>query len=84
MLGSLYTCCLFLGILNAIFVQPVMSDERAVMYRERGAGMYAIIPWYTGLVSPVFQPPIHVSNCLSQCSRSPMLYGLNNSLQQVF
>ena len=50
-LGSLYTCCLFLGILNAIFVQPVMSDERAVMYRERGAGMYAIIPWYTGLVS---------------------------------
>jgi hypothetical protein len=50
-LGSLYTACLFLGILNSIFVQPVISDERAVMYRERGAGMYAIVPWYCGLAA---------------------------------
>ena len=57
MLGSLYTACLFIGILNAVFVQPVISDERAVMYRERGAGMYAVIPWYCGLVS------LHTSEC---------------------
>jgi ABC-type multidrug transport system permease subunit len=50
-LGCLYTACLFLGILNAVFVQPVLSDERAVMYREKGAGMYAIVPWYCGLAA---------------------------------
>ena len=50
-LGCLYTACLFLGILNAVFIQPVMSDERSVMYREKGAGMYAIVPWYCGLAS---------------------------------
>ena len=49
-LGALFTSSLFLGILNAIFVQPVMGDERAVMYRERGAGIYAVIPWFLGLV----------------------------------
>ena len=38
------------GILNSIFVQPVFGDERAVFYRERGAGMYAVEPWYIGLV----------------------------------
>ena len=56
-LGSLYTACLFIGILNAVFVQPVISDERAVMYRERGAGMYSVIPWYVGLVS------LRISDC---------------------
>jgi len=50
-LGCLYTACLFLGILNSIFVQPVISAERAVMYRERGAGMYGVMPWYCGLAS---------------------------------
>jgi len=50
-LGCLYTACLFLGILNSVFVQPVISDERTVMYRERGAGMYSVMPWYCGLAS---------------------------------
>ena len=44
MLGSLYLSVIFLGILNSIFVQPVMSAERSVMYRERGAGMWGPFP----------------------------------------
>ena len=54
-LGALLTSTLFLGILNSIFVQPVVSDERAVFYRERAAGMYNVGPWYLALVSPL--PP---------------------------
>ena len=49
-LGALYVATLFLGIMNSIFVQPVISDERAVFYRERAAGMYAVEPWYLAMV----------------------------------
>lgn len=49
-LGALYVATLFLGILNSIFVQPVVSDERAVFYRERAAGMYSVEPWYLAMV----------------------------------
>lgn len=48
----MYTATLFLGILNSIFVQPVVSEERAVLYRERAAGMYSVEPWYLAMVSP--------------------------------
>ena len=51
-LGALLTSTLFLGILNSIFVQPVVSAERAVFYRERAAGMYSAGPWYLALVRP--------------------------------
>ena len=51
-LGALLTSTLFLGILNSIFVQPVVSAERAVFYRERAAGMYGVAPWYLALVRP--------------------------------
>ncbi|XP_071737932.1 ABC transporter G family member 31-like [Rutidosis leptorrhynchoides] len=43
--GSLYTATLFLGVNNASTVQPVISIERTVFYRERGAGMYSAIPY---------------------------------------
>ena len=49
-LGALLTSTLFLGILNSIFLQPVVHAERAVFYRERAAGMYSVAPgtwhWY--------------------------------------
>ena len=40
-----------MGILNSIFVQPVVGDERSVFYRERAAGMYSVSPWYLAMVS---------------------------------
>ena len=39
-----------MGILNSIFVQPVVSAERTVAYRERAAGMYSVAPWYLAMV----------------------------------
>ncbi len=38
-MGSLYLSVLFLGIINSRTVQPVASEERAVSYRERAAGV---------------------------------------------
>lgn len=41
----MYTAVLFLGVQNAASVQPVVSIERTVFYRERAAGMYSALPY---------------------------------------
>ncbi|KAK4481902.1 hypothetical protein RD792_012814 [Penstemon davidsonii] len=43
--GSMYSAVLFLGIQNAVLVQPVVAVERTVFYRERSAGMYSAMPY---------------------------------------
>ncbi|KAK9150152.1 hypothetical protein Syun_008461 [Stephania yunnanensis] len=40
-MGALFASCLFLGVSNAASVQPVISIERTVYYREKAAGMYS-------------------------------------------
>lgn len=49
-MGSMYAAVLFIGITNATSVQPVISIERFVSYRERAAGMYSALPFAFGLV----------------------------------
>ncbi|KAF3555255.1 hypothetical protein F2Q69_00016938 [Brassica cretica] len=44
-MGALYSACLFLGVSNASSVQPIVSIERTVFYREKAAGMYGPIPY---------------------------------------
>ena len=44
-MGSMYAAILFVGITNATAVQPVVSVERFVSYRERAAGMYSALPF---------------------------------------
>ncbi|XP_057537389.1 ABC transporter G family member 32 isoform X1 [Amaranthus tricolor] len=44
-MGSLYAAVLFLGITNGTAVQPVVSIERFVSYRERAAGLYSALPF---------------------------------------
>ncbi|KAK6148931.1 hypothetical protein DH2020_016456 [Rehmannia glutinosa] len=44
-IGSMYASVLFLGIQNALSVQPVVAVERTVFYRERAAGMYSSMPY---------------------------------------
>ncbi|GAB2285728.1 ABC transporter G member 31 [Dionaea muscipula] len=44
-LGALYSSCLFLGVSNASSVQPIISIERTVFYREKAAGMYSPLPY---------------------------------------
>ncbi|KAL4597775.1 hypothetical protein ACB092_11G013400 [Castanea dentata] len=44
-MGALYSACFFLGVNNASSVQPIVSIERTVFYRERAAGMYSPIAY---------------------------------------
>ncbi|XP_016442240.1 ABC transporter G family member 32 isoform X2 [Nicotiana tabacum] len=44
-MGSMYAAVLFIGITNGTAVQPVVSVERSVSYRERAAGMYSALPF---------------------------------------
>lgn len=44
-MGSMFTVVLFLGVQYAATVQPVVSVERTVFYRERAAGMYLVLPY---------------------------------------
>ncbi|XVE63544.1 hypothetical protein DITRI_Ditri07aG0028500 [Diplodiscus trichospermus] len=48
--GSMYAAVIFLGLQNAITVQPVVAVERTVFYRERAAGMYSALPYAFGQV----------------------------------
>lgn len=48
--GALFSANLFLGVYNGASVQPVVSIERSVFYRERSAGMYSALPYATAQV----------------------------------
>lgn len=51
--------------MNSIVVQPVFAGERAVFYRERAAGMYAVLPFSLSLVRPRLPPLLIVSGVMS-------------------
>ncbi|KAL8037545.1 hypothetical protein ABFX02_11G046400 [Erythranthe guttata] len=44
-MGSMYAAVLFIGVTNGTAVQPVVSVERFVSYRERAAGTYSALPF---------------------------------------
>jgi ABC-type multidrug transport system permease subunit len=44
-MGALFSAVLFVGVNNASSVQPVVSVERTVYYREKATGMYAPFPY---------------------------------------
>jgi len=43
--GVLFSSVLFLGITDCLTIQQVTAVQRAVMYRERAAGMYGVLPF---------------------------------------
>ncbi|MDV3166744.1 MAG: ABC transporter permease ['Waltheria sp.' little leaf phytoplasma] len=49
--GSMYAAVIFLGLQNAVSVQPVVAVERTVLYREKAAGMYSALPYAFGQVN---------------------------------
>jgi hypothetical protein len=59
-MGALYAATLFLGVPNASTVQPVLSVERSVMYRERAAG---ILPFAIANVTCQLLRAESMSNC---------------------
>ncbi|PIN21135.1 Pleiotropic drug resistance proteins (PDR1-15), ABC superfamily [Handroanthus impetiginosus] len=47
-MGSMYASVFFLGVQIASSVQPVVSIERTVFYREKAAGLYSALPYAFG------------------------------------
>ncbi|KAH7352830.1 hypothetical protein KP509_19G066000 [Ceratopteris richardii] len=71
--GGVYALALFLGFNNSNTVQPVVSIERTVFYRERGAGMYSALAYAFA------QAFIEIPYCLLQSIvYTLMIYGLVN------
>ena len=56
-MGAFFATILFLGVKNSSSVQPVVSLERTVFYREKAAGMYSPIAYAAaqGLVEIPYQ-----------------------------
>nr|XP_027190419.1 ABC transporter G family member 31 [Cicer arietinum] len=56
-MGAFFASLLFLGVKNGTSVQPVVSVERTVFYREKAAGMYSSIAYAAaqGLVEIPYQ-----------------------------
>ncbi|KAG6519908.1 ABC transporter G family member 42-like [Zingiber officinale] len=44
-IGAMYAAVMFVGVNNCGTVQPLVSIERTVFYRERAAGMYSALPY---------------------------------------
>ena len=85
-MGSMYTAVLFLGIQNASSVQPIVSVERLVFYREMGAGMYSALPYAFAQVkrSKTHLQTSYVMNTVSLCSISLSLSQVMIELPYIF
>jgi hypothetical protein len=57
-MGSMYAAVLTIGVFSSASVQPVVSVERTVFYRERAAGMYSAFPYAFGQVALQHLPPL--------------------------
>ncbi|XP_002515969.2 ABC transporter G family member 29 [Ricinus communis] len=44
-IGAMYSSVFFIGVNNCSTVQPIVTIERSVFYRERAAGMYSALPY---------------------------------------
>ncbi|KAG9149461.1 hypothetical protein Leryth_022202 [Lithospermum erythrorhizon] len=65
-MGSMYVAVLFIGVTNGTAVQPVVSVERFVSYRERAAGMYSALPFAFAQVAIEF--PYVFAQALIYCT----------------
>ena len=59
-MGALYSATLFLGVNNASSVQPIVSIERTVFYREKAAGMYSPLAYAFAQASELSQKILHI------------------------
>eukprot|EP00884_Botryococcus_braunii_P023385 jgi/Botrbrau1/9730/Bobra.0388s0022.1 len=81
-LGALYLAVLFLAIINAMTVQPVVALGRIVSWRERAAGMYDPLPF--ALAQCAVEIPYNVVQCILFCCVSYFMIGFETSAAKFF
>lgn len=80
-MGSMYSAVLFIGITNGTAVQPVVSVERFVSYRERAAGMYSALSFAFAQV--IFQITFIQNQCMETASFRKLTHSLSYNVQVV-
>jgi len=79
-MGSMYSAILFIGITNGTAVQPVVSVERFVSYRERAAGMYSALCF---AFAQVFFQIALLTKCLEPAVSHKLTDALSSIVQVV-
>ena len=72
-MGSMYAAILFVGVKNANSVQPVVSVERTVFYRERAAGMYSALSYAFAQVRTICQAFVNLVILLNSFRKTNIL-----------
>ncbi|XP_024532572.1 ABC transporter G family member 29 [Selaginella moellendorffii] len=70
-MGAMYGAVIVLGVQNCSTVQPVVSTERTVFYRERAAGMYSALPY--AMAQVLIEIPYLAVQSLIYC---PIIYSM--------
>nr|GLL29394.1 pleiotropic drug resistance protein 3-like isoform X1 [Ipomoea trifida] len=81
-LGSIFTAVILCGINNSISVLPYVSTERAVLYRERFAGMYA--SWAYALAQVIIEIPYLFAETVVFTAITYPMIGYCGSAYKVF
>ncbi|TKY54311.1 Pleiotropic drug resistance protein 3 [Spatholobus suberectus] len=81
-LGSMYIAVIFLGLNYCSTILPYVATERAVLYREKFAGMYSSMAYSLAQVA-IEIPYILVQSILYVAITYPMI-GFHWSVQKVF
>nr|GMD03526.1 pleiotropic drug resistance protein 3 [Ipomoea batatas] len=81
-LGSIFTAVILCGINNSISVLPYVSTERAVLYRERFAGMYA--SWAYALAQVIIEIPYLFAETVVFTAITYPMIGYYGSAYKVF
>ncbi|CAJ2656220.1 unnamed protein product [Trifolium pratense] len=81
-MGSMYTAVFFIGVQNSASVQPVVSVERTVFYREKAAGMYSALPY--ALAQVVIELPYIFVQALSYGVIVYAMIGFEWTIQKFF
>ncbi|KAH9609740.1 hypothetical protein KSS87_012730, partial [Heliosperma pusillum] len=79
-MGALFSSCIFLGSSNASSVQPVVSIERTVFYREKAAGMYT--PFAYAAAQALVEIPYLAAQTLIYSIITYFMIGFERSLRK--
>ncbi|KAI5579409.1 hypothetical protein BDE02_08G087600 [Populus trichocarpa] len=81
-LGSMYSAIIFFGISNCSGVLPRIAAERAVMYRERFAGMYS--SWAYSCAQVLVEVPYLLAQAIIYVTITHTMIGYSLSPYKIF
>ncbi|CAN1282354.1 ABC transporter G family member 31 [Linum perenne] len=78
-MGAMYGSCIFLGVSNASTVQPIVSIERTVFYREKAAGMHSPLAYAAAQVEGIVEVPYIFAQTILYCFITYFMIGFDQN-----